>query len=97
MIRRVMCVAVIGVLVAACTPNAFAKGPVIKEWSKMEKNDKGEMKEVWYMTIDGVMVHETDPAKVTPPVIITPPPAGRTCGYSGARPRCQSRRPAAPF
>ena len=39
----------------------LAKGPKIKEWSKMEKDDKGEMKRVWYMTIDGIMVHETDP------------------------------------
>jgi len=68
------------VLCAVCAlsyaPQALAKKPVIKEWSKMEKNDKGELKEVWYMSIDGVMVHETDPSKVTPPRIVTPGPAG---------------------
>lgn len=55
-------------------PGAFAKWdkPKIKEWSKMEPNEKGEMKEVWYMTIDGVMVHEEDPAKSPPPPIVTP-------------------------
>jgi 3-keto-disaccharide hydrolase len=46
--------------------------PVIKEWTQIEKNDKGEDKEVAYMTIDGVMVHETDPAKQPQPVIVTP-------------------------
>ncbi|MBN2308020.1 MAG: DUF1080 domain-containing protein [Candidatus Hydrogenedentes bacterium] len=38
----------------------------------MEKNDKGEEKEVVYMTIDGVMVHETDPAKQPQPAVVTP-------------------------
>jgi hypothetical protein len=38
----------------------------------MEKNDKGEEEEVAYMTIDGVMVHETDPAKQPQPAIVTP-------------------------
>ncbi len=46
--------------------------PVIKEWTKMEKNDKGEEKEVAYMTIDGIMVHETDPAKQPQPPIVRP-------------------------
>ena len=68
------------ILCTACVlmlaPNAFAKGPKIKEWSKMEKDDKGEMKRVWYMTIDGIMVHETDPNIVPPPPVVTPAPAG---------------------
>ena len=59
-------------LMVCAVPSADAKKPKIKEWSVMEKNDKGEMERVWYMTIDGVMVHETDPTKVTPPPIITP-------------------------
>ena len=46
--------------------------PVIKEWTQIEKNDQGEDKEVAYMTIDGVMVHETDPAKQPQPPIVTP-------------------------
>ncbi len=46
--------------------------PVIEEWTRMETNDKGEEDEVVYMTIDGVMVHETDPAKQPQPTIVTP-------------------------
>lgn len=46
--------------------------PVIKEWTVQEKNDKGKMEDVHYMTIDGIMVHETDPAKQPPPPVITP-------------------------
>ena len=49
--------------------------PVVKRWTKMEKNDKGEMEEVKYMTIDGIMVHETDPKIVPQPPIVTPGPA----------------------
>lgn len=63
-----------------CAPVALAKGPKIKEWSKMEKNDKGEMKRVWYMSIDGIMVHETDPKIVPPPPVVTPGPAGVPAG-----------------
>ena len=69
------------VLPIACTLFVFAvafsataqfDSPVIKEWTQMEKNDKGEEEEVVYMTIDGVMVHETDPAKQPQPAIVTP-------------------------
>jgi hypothetical protein len=45
---------------------------VIKEWTVQEKNDKGKMEDVHYMTIDGIMVHETDPAKQPPPPVVTP-------------------------
>jgi hypothetical protein len=53
---------------------AFAEfdKPVIKRWTQMEKNNRGEEKEVHYMTIDGVMVHETDPAKQPAPPVVTP-------------------------
>lgn len=51
------------------------ESPVIKEWSKMEKDDKGKLKEVFYMTIDGIMVHETDPAIRPAPPVVTPPTA----------------------
>ncbi|HUW62380.1 MAG TPA: DUF1080 domain-containing protein [Candidatus Bathyarchaeia archaeon] len=69
---------VLGVLLAAAvagfamTAGAEFDKPVIKEWTKMEPNEKGEMKEVRYMTIDGVMVHETDPALQPPPPVVTP-------------------------
>lgn len=46
--------------------------PVIKEWTKTEINDKGEQEDVDYMTIDGIMVHETDPAKQPQPTIVQP-------------------------
>src|SRR5690606_16933198 len=46
--------------------------PVIKKWTVVEKNEKGEDVEVTYMTIDGVMVHETDPALQPPPPVVTP-------------------------
>jgi hypothetical protein len=55
-------------------PSALADfdKPVIKEWSQMEKNEQGREVKVYYMTIDGVMVHETDPTKQPPPAIVTP-------------------------
>ena len=46
--------------------------PVIKEWSVKEKNEEGKEEEVFYMTIDGILVHETDPAKQPPPPVVTP-------------------------
>jgi len=59
---------------ANCTASDF-DSPVVKRWTKMEKNDKGEMKEVKYMTIDGIMVHEEDPTIQPQPPIVTPGPA----------------------
>jgi len=50
--------------------------PVIEEWFVMEKNDEGEERRVAYMTIDGVMVHERDPAKQPQPPVVMPSPAG---------------------
>ena len=46
--------------------------PVIKEWTETQKDEKGKEKQIQYMTIDGIMVHEEDPAKQPPPPIITP-------------------------
>ncbi len=46
--------------------------PVIKEWTVREKNDKGEEEDVPYMSIDGILVHETDPAIVPQPPVVTP-------------------------
>ncbi|MHC4883422.1 MAG: hypothetical protein ACYTCV_12655 [Planctomycetota bacterium] len=42
--------------------------PVIKKWTEIDENGKA----VEFMTIDGVMVHEKDPAKQPPPEKITP-------------------------
>lgn len=62
------------VLVLFLGAGAFAvfDTPVIERWTVMEKDDKGEDKEVVYMKIDGVMVHETDPALQPPPPSVTP-------------------------
>ena len=69
---------VLGVLLAAAlagfamTAWAEFDKPVIKEWTKTEPNEKGEMKEVPYMSIDGITVHETDPAIQPPAPVVTP-------------------------
>ncbi|MCP4638781.1 MAG: DUF1080 domain-containing protein [bacterium] len=60
------------VLTVGYSAAAQFDSPVIEEWTKIEKNAKGEDKEVKYMSIDGIMVHETDPAKQPPPPIVTP-------------------------
>ena len=62
---------------AMLSPTALAhkiiyEGPEIKRWSKMEKDDEGKPKEVKYMTIDGIMVHEDDPAIEPQPPVVTP-------------------------
>lgn len=65
--------AVLGVYVF--TPQtAFGEfeSPVIKEWVVKEVNDQGEEEEVDYMTLDGVLVHETDPNLAPQPPIVTP-------------------------
>ena len=59
----------IGVALGAA---ADSERPVIKEWTQMEKNDKGKDVKVAYMTLDGILVHETDPAKRPQPSIVTP-------------------------
>jgi hypothetical protein len=60
---------VVAVAYDACA--AFGT-PVIKEWSVMEKNEKGKEVKVQYMTIDGIMVHETDPAIRPQPLVVAP-------------------------
>ena len=69
-ILSVFCV----IFLATLAFSAFADfdTPVIKEWTKTEINDKGEEETVDYMTIDGVMVHETDPAKQPQPTVVKP-------------------------
>ena len=51
--------------------------PVIKKWTKVIDD-----KPVHYMTIDGIMVHELDPAKQPQPKIVTPgtPSCGEKVG-----------------
>jgi hypothetical protein len=51
---------------------AAFESPVIEKWTAIEKDEHGEDKEVVYMTIDGVMVHEEDPAKQPQPPVVTP-------------------------
>lgn len=61
-------------LVALTTFSAAAAfdTPVVKEWTVMEPDGPGKEKEVRYMTIDGIMVHETDPAIQPAPPVVTP-------------------------
>ncbi len=70
--KRVGFVSVAIVALALAFGVGAAEGPEIKRWTVIEKNDKGEDVEVKYMTIDGVMVHETDPALQPPPPVVTP-------------------------
>ncbi|MBW8015530.1 MAG: DUF1080 domain-containing protein [Planctomycetes bacterium] len=60
------------VVIALCCGAVNNDGPVIKEWSKIV-----DEKPVYYMTIDGVMVHEKDPAKQPYPLVVRP---GEKCG-----------------
>lgn len=66
---------VVVLLVALGTHATNFESPVVKRWTKMEKNDDGEMKEVKYMTIDGIMVHESDPEIQPQPPVVEPGPA----------------------
>ena len=63
------------VISAGCSTGQACKdsGPVVKRWTQIE-----DEKEVHYMTVDGVMVHEADPAKQAQPTVITPGTA--SCG-----------------
>jgi hypothetical protein len=60
------------VLSLALPATAEFDTPVVKEWKVKEKNDKGRMEDVDYMSIDGILVHEEDPAKQPQPTVITP-------------------------
>jgi hypothetical protein len=61
-----------------CKAGGFDK-PVVKKWSVRETNDKGKEENVEYMTLDGILVHETDPAKQPFPPVVTP---GSECGQA---------------
>lgn len=59
-------------LVCAFHAMAEFEKPVIKTWTEKVKDEKGEEKDQYFMTIDGIMVHEEDPAKQPQPLVITP-------------------------
>ena len=65
-------ICVILFLALSCHSAPEADSPVIKEWSVLEKDRDGKDVMVPYMTIDGVLVHERDPAKRPQPPIVTP-------------------------
>lgn len=71
--KSLFTIAIAALIFAAASP-AIAQfdTPVIKTWTQTEKNDEGKDVTVQYMTIDGIMVHETDPALQPPPVVVTP-------------------------
>ena len=64
-VSALICVFLV-VFVSTCLL-AQVNSPVIKKWIVIEDDKK-----VHYMTIDGIMVHETDPAKQPQPKIVTP-------------------------
>lgn len=68
-IVRVIAVFTLAVFSSSCSaqPQTEKKEPVIKKWTEVEDG-----KTVEYMTIDGIMVHETDPEKQPQPPIVTP-------------------------
>jgi hypothetical protein len=71
-IKTVLFIVVIAGVFAAGNACLKNDGPVIKEWTKII-----DEKEIHYMTIDGIMVHERDPAKQPFPRVVRP---GEKCG-----------------
>ena len=59
--------------IASSSALADSHRPEIKEWTVMEEDEEGEMQKVPYMTLDGILVHELDPAKQPPPRVVTSP------------------------
>ncbi len=58
------------VIIASFIPGRLpgeSREPIVKKWTVIEDDKK-----VLYMTIDGILVHESDPAKQPQPEIITP-------------------------
>ncbi|MDQ1255430.1 MAG: hypothetical protein QG656_19 [Candidatus Hydrogenedentes bacterium] len=72
--KRTWLLAALSVLFVFVTLDVLAEfdTPVIKEWTVVEKNEKGKDVNVQYMSIDGITVHETDPAIKPQPPIVTP-------------------------
>lgn len=58
-----------GTLLAGLLVLTASAEPVVKKETRMENGKKVE-----YMWIDGIKVHETDPAKQPQPKVVTPPP-----------------------
>ena len=70
--KRIAVLSAICIAVVALNVFADFDTPVIKEWTQVEKNDAGKDVTVPYMSIDGIVVHEEDPAKQPQPPIVTP-------------------------
>ncbi len=72
--KTIVSAALLIAFVFSAAPIALADfdTPVIKEWSEKQKDDQGKEFTAHFMTIDGIMVHEEDPAKQPQPKIITP-------------------------
>jgi len=72
--EKLLVPACIALFTFLCPISAFAesKPPVIEEWSETYEDKNGDEKERHFMTIDGVMVHETDPAKQPQPRVVQP-------------------------
>ena len=74
-LRKVAGAAALGLVCGRAQAQFYS--PVEKKWTVQEKDDKGEVKDVLYMSLDGVLVHETDPAKAPQPRVDysrAPPP-----------------------
>ncbi|MCF7954954.1 MAG: DUF1080 domain-containing protein [Phycisphaerae bacterium] len=67
MMKNLIAVLIVVAVIAAGCGALKTNEPVIKEWSETVDG-----KPVYYMTIDGIMVHETDPAKQPLPPVVTP-------------------------
>jgi len=59
-------------LAFSCRPAPQVDTPAIREWTVVEKDKDGKDVAVPYMTIDGVLVHESDPAKQPQPPVVSP-------------------------
>jgi hypothetical protein len=57
---------IIASFMSGCLPGE-SSGAIVKKWTVIEDD-----KEVLYMTVDGILVHELDPAKQPQPEVITP-------------------------
>ena len=74
MMKKFLLLVICSILALVPSLNAVAEfdKPVVKEWFVEEKNEEGDMEDVPYMTLDGILVHEEDPAIVPQPTIVTP-------------------------
>ncbi|MCX5759320.1 MAG: DUF1080 domain-containing protein [Candidatus Hydrogenedentes bacterium] len=70
--KRIAVLSAICIAVVALNVFADFDTPLIKEWTQVEKNEAGKDVTVPYMSIDGIVVHEEDPAKQPQPPIVTP-------------------------